>query len=148
MAAVATGLIINRTGRIYPVLLVGSTLLVIGAILLTCLHRSLPSWSYFFFLVPATLGAGFIYPSSLMGVLITSSQEDQAVATSTLILWRSLGNIIGVAGSSLIVQNLLYFFLERRVTGPHKAEIINEVRKRVDAIFELPKEAQEQGQLV
>jgi len=143
-ASVATGLIIDRTGRLFPVLFTGSLILFVGATALTCMDRVLPKWTYVLFLIPSNLGLGFMFPSTLMSVLATSSQEDQAVATSTLILWRCLGNVIGVASSSLIVQNCLYYFLEKRVTGPHKAEIIDQVRKRVAAIFDLPKGTQEE----
>lgn len=88
---------------------------------------------------------GFVFPSTLMSVLATSSQGDQAVATSTLILWRCLGSVIGVASSSLIVQNCLYYFLEKNVTGDVKREVIEKVRKSVTAIFNLPKHTQDQG---
>jgi hypothetical protein len=109
------------------------------------MDRFFPGWVYFLFLVPTNLGVGFVFPSALMSVLATSSQNDQAVATSTLILWRCLGSVIGVASSSLIVQNFLLYFLERRITGEGKREVIEKVRKSVTAIFDLPKETQNQG---
>jgi hypothetical protein len=40
--------------------------------------------------------------------------------TSTLGLWRNLGTVMGVAVSSLIVQNALRLYLEDYVTGPNK----------------------------
>jgi len=58
-------------------------------------------------------------------MLATSTSEDLAVATSTLILWRSLGTVMGVAVSSLIVQNALIYFLDQLVAGPRKEEVCN-----------------------
>lgn len=62
-----------------------------------------------------------------------------AVSTSSLIMMRSLGSILGVSTSSLIVQNALIYALEAHVTGPEaeKRAIIDKVRKSVHAIFDL-----------
>lgn len=69
-----------------------------------------------------------------MAVLATSPQNEQAVVTSTLILWRSLGMVLGVATSSLVLQNSLVHYLEQKVIGPDKREVIDAVRKSVKAI--------------
>jgi hypothetical protein len=109
--------------------------------------RDLPSWAYFLFLVPCNLGISFTMPSALLSILATSLQTEQAVATSTLIMWRSLGSVFGVASSSLLVQNFLYYFLEKNITGPERREVIDMVRKSVTSIFELDELRQRQGML-
>jgi hypothetical protein len=43
--------------------------------------------------------------------------------TSTLSLWRNLGNVMGVAISSLIVQNALRVYLEQYITGEKKYKV-------------------------
>ena len=58
-----------------------------------------------------------------MSVLAVSEQSEQAVVTSTLILWRSLGMVLGVATSSLVVQNALFVYLEKNVKGPEKDNV-------------------------
>lgn len=65
--------------------------------------------------------------------------------TSTLSLWRNLGTVLGVAISSLIVQNSLLVYLEQYVTGPDKAQIIDKVRKSVRAIGDLHGTHQHEG---
>lgn len=81
-----------------------------------------------------------------MAVLAASEQADQAVVTSTLILWRSMGTVLGIAGSSLIVQNSLWSYLETYVTDTAardagipggKGEVIERVRESVEAIGNL-----------
>lgn len=136
-AGVSTGLIITRTGRLHDTLYFGAILLIIGCGMFCVMPPNLPFWGYFIFLIPVNLGSGFVMPSSLLSILATSSQEEQAVATSTLIMWRSLGGVLGVALSSLIVQNGLNTFLERDITGPNKQEIIDMVRKSVNSIYGL-----------
>lgn len=145
VTSVAAGVIITRTGKLKPVLLTGSIIAVIGTIGLCFMDRSFPKRLFVLFLIPTNLGVGFIFPATLMSILATSPQNDQAVATSTLILWRCLGCVFGIASSSLIVQNCLNYFLERRITGEAKREVIEKVRRSVTAIFDLPKHTQEQG---
>lgn len=141
----STGFIISRTGRLFDTLALGTGLLMVGTIMFCLMPADIPSWAYLAFLIPANLGSGFLMPSTLMSILATSSQEDQAVATSTLIMWRSLGGVFGVAMSSLIVQNGLLVFLERTVTGPDKRAVIERVRREVQAIFKLDPIHQRQG---
>lgn len=58
-----------------------------------------------------------------MAILAVSEQAEQAVVTSTLMLWRSLGTVIGVAASSLVLQNALVKYLDAFVSGPDKEEV-------------------------
>ncbi|KAA8902961.1 major facilitator superfamily transporter [Sphaerosporella brunnea] len=143
-SGVATGLIITRLQRLDVTFYAGEILMLIGSVLLTLMPRDLPYWGYFLFLVPCHLGNGFVMPSSLMSTLTMSTQADQAVATSTLIMWRSLGGVLGIASSSLIVQNFLAVFLKAEITGPNKEELIEKVRKNVQSIFDLDPAVQAQ----
>jgi hypothetical protein len=94
-----------------------------GTVALSLMQRGLPDWAYLFFLVPSAMGQGFMFPATFMSVLAVSEQAEQAVVTSTLILWRSLGMVLGVATSSLVVQNALYIYLEKNVIGPDKEDV-------------------------
>lgn len=64
-----------------------------------------------------------MFPATSISVLAVSSHSDQAVMTSTLGLWRNLGTVMGVAISSLIVQNGLIAYLDQYITGPNKIEV-------------------------
>ena len=146
-SGVATGLIITKLQRVDITFFLGIGLMLVGPLALSLMSNDLPSWGYFVFLVPTHLGFGFMNPSALMTILTLSTQADQAVATSTLMMWRSLGGVMGVASSSLIVQNFLGFFLRRKVTGPDRQRVIALARERVQGIFELEPVAQKQGML-
>ena len=52
--------------------------------------------------------------------------------------------VLGVALSSLVVQNGLVYYLNKYVEGADKEQIIQLVRKSVDAIAKLPEETREQ----
>jgi hypothetical protein len=106
-----------------------------------------PGWpvaAYLVSLVPAATGMGFQFPGTFMAVLAVAEQREQAVVTSTLILWRSLGMVLGVACSSLVVQNALRYYLGLLVSGPDKDAIVERARRSVEAIRELPSPYREQ----
>ena len=145
VSGVSTGFIITWTRRLKPTLFLGSVLYLIGSVCMASLWPDIPDWLSIIFLTPAGLGQGFAFPSTVMCVLALSSQEDQAVVTTTLVLWRSIGTVMGVAVSSLILQNALFMYLNKMVTGKHKAEIIDQVRKSVHAVVDLDPRHQAQG---
>jgi len=87
--------------------------------------------------LPADSRTGFQFPGCFIALLAVSEQAEQAVVTSTLILWRSLGIVLGISFSSLIVQNALVVYLDEMVTGPDKDKVIFEVRNSVQAISDL-----------
>ncbi len=119
----ATGFLIVWTKRLKWLLVLGVICLTMGTVALSLIQRGLPDWAYLFFLVPSAMGQGFMFPATFMSVLAVSEQAEQAVVTSTLILWRSLGMVLGVATSSLVVQNALYIYLEKNVIGPDKEDV-------------------------
>jgi hypothetical protein len=119
----ATGFIITYTRRLKAPLVAGTIFLLFGTACLLFMTRGLPDWLYLLVLVPSAMGNGFMFPGSFMAVLAVSDQSEQAVVTSTLILWRSLGGVLGVATSSLVLQNALLFFLEETVNGPEKQDV-------------------------
>ncbi len=108
------------------------------------MQRGWPAFAYLLCLVPHAAGAGFQFPGTFMAVLAVAEQREQAVVTSTLLLWRSLGQVLGVACSSLVVQNALWYYLEEFVQGPEKEAVVALVRKSVEAIRELPEGVREQ----
>ena len=123
ITGVATGFIITYFRTLKSPLVWGTVLLVIGTTALSFMRKGLPDWAYLLFLVPSSLGTGFMFPGTFMSVLAVSEQAEQAVVTSTLILWRSLGTVMGVALSSLVVQNALPIYLNLKITGPDKEKV-------------------------
>jgi len=119
----ATGFIITYTKCLKPPLVAGTILLLIGTVGLSSMQRGLPNWAYLLFLIPSSMGQGFMFPGTFMAVLAVSEQAEQAVVTSTLILWRSMGMVLGVATSSLVLQNALRFYLEQKVIGLDKEDV-------------------------
>ena len=120
---VSSGFVMAATGRMKELVVGGALALLAGAVCLAALWDGAPTWLASVFLVPTSVGLGLSFPAVSVAVLATSTQADQAVMTSTLALWRSLGIVVGVSLSSLVVQNALAVYLRRLVTGDHQAEV-------------------------
>ncbi|KAH7043223.1 major facilitator superfamily domain-containing protein [Macrophomina phaseolina] len=123
ICGVSSGLIMTYTRRMKELIVGGSLISLAGAICLTSMWDGIPKWLATIFVVPVSTGLGLSFPAVSLAVLANSTQEDQAVMTSTLSLFRSLGAVFGVAISSLIAQNALTTGLENYVTGPEKQEV-------------------------
>jgi MFS family permease len=171
ICGVSAGFIMTATGRMKWLIVVGSLFMLLGGVCLSVMWDGIPSWLATISLGPASVGQGLAFPATSLAVLATSTQEDQAVMTSTLTLWRSLGTVMGVSCSSLILQNALTAYLAQLVTGDDKddvrssaflsypsltshfvpsrfaniSQIILRVRKSVRAIRDLETQQQSQG---
>ncbi|ORY65206.1 major facilitator superfamily domain-containing protein [Pseudomassariella vexata] len=147
-----TGLLITWTRRLKWPLWLGSLLYLFGIIVLAGMRRGWPIWAYLLCLVPSSMGQGFQFPGTFIAVLAVSEQEEQAVVTSTLALWRALGSVLGIACSSLVVQNALLVYLDAYVqldpadgrNGEWKKGIIEKVRSSVEVVAGLESNVREQ----
>ncbi|RKF53859.1 Vacuolar basic amino acid transporter 2 [Erysiphe neolycopersici] len=137
VGGILVGFLITWTKQMKIYVFIGLVFSFIGSIVLSFLQRTWQKWVYLVLLVPTSLGQGIMYPTTFIAILSVSPQSEQAVVTSTLILWRSLGTVFGVSISSLILQNMLRFFLDRNVIGPDSKQVIEAVRKSVTAIYDL-----------
>jgi hypothetical protein len=109
------------------------------------MDRHMLNWAFILVLIPSNIGTGFMYPATFISILAVSEQAEQAVLTSTLVLWRSIGLVLGVAISSLVLQNALYHYLQLFINGPDKEHVIQAVRKSVTAISQLDPVYKEQA---
>ncbi|KAF9894695.1 hypothetical protein FE257_006585 [Aspergillus nanangensis] len=137
ISSVSTGFLITWSKRLKPTVIIGDVLLLLGGCAAASMDVSTPDILAMFCVSISSLGQGFSFPSLMVSVLATSEQDEQAVATTTLGLWRNLGSVMGVATSSWIFQNTLIYQLQEMVTGPEKEHVILLVRKSVQAIAKL-----------
>ncbi|KAL4949209.1 major facilitator superfamily domain-containing protein [Aspergillus filifer] len=136
-SSVATGFLITWSRRTMPTVLIGDVFMLLGGLAAMIMTPSTPDFVAMICVSLASLGQGFAFPSLMVSVLATSETDEQAVATTTLGLFRNLGSVMGVATSSWIFQNTLFYQLEEKVTGDDKDAIIQLVRKSVQAIANL-----------
>ncbi|KAL4904986.1 hypothetical protein BDW74DRAFT_153912 [Aspergillus multicolor] len=136
-SSVATGFLITWSKRLKPTIMIGDVFLLLGGLAAATMGVNTPDVVAMICVSLASLGQGFAFPSLMVSVLATSETDEQAVATTTLGLFRNLGSVMGVATSSWIFQNTLVYQLDEKVTQPDKEAVIQLVRKSVHAIAEL-----------
>lgn len=127
-------IIIRRKTALRPTMIFGSIVTLAGTACLPIMGRNLSNWASLLCLVPLGTGYGFMSPAGIICLLRTSPQEEHAVAIGAFLLWKKLACVVGVAISTLLVQNLLVHFLHRNVTGAHREQIIHKIRKSVHSI--------------
>jgi MFS family permease len=141
-----TGLAMTRTKRMKWPLVGGASFYLVGAAVMAAMRPGWPDFVYTVCLLPSGIAQGLQFPGTMLGVLNESKQEEQAVVSAVLFLWRNIGVVLGIALSSLVVQNGLVHYLNEYVTGPDKDEVIELVRSKVEAIRDLNPEYR--GQVV
>ncbi|KFH44936.1 Vacuolar basic amino acid transporter-like protein [Hapsidospora chrysogenum ATCC 11550] len=116
-------------------LVLGVTFYVLGSLCLCLLHRA----------VPSILSILVLVPSAVVAMLATSEQSEKAMATTTLLLIMSLGMVVGIASSSVVLQNALLYYLEVFVQGERKWEVISQVQASVEVVALLDSPYREQA---
>ncbi|KAH9816456.1 major facilitator superfamily domain-containing protein [Melampsora americana] len=99
------------------------------------------AWSQWIAIVPIGFGFASVLNSLLVGLMVSVSTEEMAIATAFTYLFRYTGQVVGVGISGAILQNVLVRELTERITGPGSLEIIDQIRKQSSIIPDLPTEA-------
>lgn len=107
----------NATGNPKPLIITGTVMSLAGALAMTTLPRhTAATGATIAFFFPNT-GTGLSNPAISVSNLAHSLKEDQAVMSTTQILFRGLGTVMGVALSRMITQSALPRYLEEYVGG-------------------------------
>ncbi|KAK4150727.1 major facilitator superfamily domain-containing protein [Chaetomidium leptoderma] len=116
----------------------GTATMLLGNLLATTMGTTGNRWKEFVYLVPANLGLGLTNPSVLFSFVSMFEHREQAVATSTVYLIRSMGTIYGVTVTSTIVQNVLLARLPETLGDAATEELIDKLRRSLFSLGELP----------
>ncbi|KAH8742783.1 major facilitator superfamily domain-containing protein, partial [Hyaloscypha finlandica] len=136
-----SGWIMSRWSLLAHLVRTGTVIVAAGCALAIIFNKKTSYWEYFACLLPVNFGQGLVYPSSLFLMLAGFTQKDQAIATSTVYLFRNIGSVMGVAIGSVIVQNVLVKKLSASLADvPDTEKIIYAVRHSVEAICDIPLE--------
>jgi MFS family permease len=124
VGGVVAGYIMSRYGRLSELVRTGCFFMILGNALVASFKFHDSKWKYLVYLFPANFGQGIAYPSILFTFLAAFEHKDQAVATSMVYLFRSVGTVWGVAASSTLIQNILSTRLPVALDGiPNKDKV-------------------------
>ncbi|WVQ78349.1 hypothetical protein IAT38_000434 [Cryptococcus sp. DSM 104549] len=135
------GWVMRRTGK-YWWLGVGCAMAIVVTSVGMCFWtRDSPEWLTWVAQAPGGFGYAGVLTTSLVALMThvqIAGKGETAVATSMTYLFRSVGQVLGVAISSAIVQSVVQADLQRTITGPEAAEIIYLIRHSTSSIHTLP----------
>ncbi|KAK3998131.1 putative amino acid transporter [Cladorrhinum sp. PSN332] len=138
VGGVIAGSLMHRGYRLSYNVRLGTLMMLIGNLLALSLGTTGARWKEYLYLVPANLGLGLTNPSVLFSFVSLWEHREQAVATSTVYLIRSMGTIYGVTVTATIVQNVLLVGLPGALGSEATEELVEKLRKSLFAINELP----------
>ncbi|EHN03505.1 Vba2p [Saccharomyces cerevisiae x Saccharomyces kudriavzevii VIN7] len=104
VGSLITGFSMSKYNCLRSLLYVGVSLMFLGNFLFLLIEKTSPNWLISLFLIPANLGQGITFPTTLFTFIFLFPKSDQATATSTLYLFRSIGSVWGVAISAGVIQ--------------------------------------------
>ncbi|KAF1950460.1 MFS general substrate transporter [Byssothecium circinans] len=115
VGGVLSGVVIKRTGR-YKLLTLSALLFAcIGYTLLILRWHGKTSWFESLYIFPGGFGMGVIISTLFVGVQASIDPAHSAVAASSLYLASSVGTLMGMAGTSSVLQSTLRKALNRRL---------------------------------
>jgi EmrB/QacA subfamily drug resistance transporter len=139
ISSIVNGRVLMRSGRYKPAQIAGLTLATVS---FAALSWGIATAQTLFVIEPMMfavgLGLGLVMPNMTIAVQNALPLAHRGVGTATLAFFRSLGGLIGVAGSGAILAQQLHFTASQAAAtgaGPHGP---NEV---LLSIAELPPEA-------
>ena len=110
------GLYMKRTGKYWRANVVCCLLNVAATAYGATWNESTSAWSEYLTFCPQAFGTSAIFTFMLIGLIASVSKDKAAVATGTVYLFRSLGQVVGVSLSTAMFQMLLQSQMHRNIT--------------------------------
>ncbi|WWD10048.1 hypothetical protein V865_008181 [Kwoniella europaea PYCC6329] len=130
----------RHTGKYWFLGIGCSSLMVISSIGMLAWKKDSPDWLTWLAQAPGGFGYAGVLTTSLVALMTHITRRDRsetAVATSMSYLFRTVGQVLGVAISAAIVQFVVQRDLERNIKGPDASEIIYQIRHSTSSIPQL-----------
>lgn len=138
IGAFSAGIILRATGEYVYLSAATHILMIIGTGLMAFMQLDSEPWHPFVYLILFGLGFGGALVTTMMALVSTVEQDDQAVITAAGFAFRSTGSAIGLTVASTIFQNLLRLYLRRSIGDIEEADsMIDRIRANFGEIARL-----------
>ncbi|GAA5836626.1 hypothetical protein JCM9279_000448 [Rhodotorula babjevae] len=134
------GFIIHRTGRYRAASAIAGVVAVVGVVLISNLTTESSTYAKWLDIFPMGFGFNHILNTSFVALMASVPHSDMPAVTGCMWLFRTTGQLVGVAATSAILQGTLGRELEGRIKGPGAAELIREIRSDSSTLSSLPLE--------
>ena len=137
--SIASGLIMNWTGRYYFLCLGVQIILVCALVILSTFSLSTPTIEPLIVFFLTGIGYSGMLTTTLLALISAVDQKHQAVITSASYAFRSTGSTIGITIASAVFQNILDLQLKNRLLGREGAEdVIQRLKDSLEEIQRVP----------
>ncbi|GAA5825920.1 hypothetical protein JCM11251_000053 [Rhodosporidiobolus azoricus] len=134
----AAGLIIHKTGKYRGAAALVGALAPVGVILMSRLTADSSSLAKWMDIFPMGVAFNFILNASFVALMASVPHSDVPAVTGVMWLFRTTGQVVGVASTSAVLQGTLAPELAKRITGKGAKKIINAIRSDSSLIATLP----------
>ncbi|RSM19948.1 hypothetical protein CDV31_001308 [Fusarium ambrosium] len=137
IGGIAAGIIINRTGRYKALLVFAATSSITGYTLMLLRWHGHTSWAESLYVFPGGLGTGIAFSAGFISLQASIDPKDKASAAAGLFMTSTLGIIIGMAGTSAIIQGYLRYSVQLDLArlGMSQAEIAENATGAVQKVL-------------
>ncbi|GAA5995861.1 uncharacterized protein JCM10292_004793 [Rhodotorula paludigena] len=132
------GVIIHRTGRYRGASAVAGFVSVIGVILISRLTPTSPKIAQWLDIFPMGFGFNHILNTSFVALMAAVPHTDMPAVTGCMWLFRTTGQVVGVAMTSAILQGTLGHELSEKLTGKGSAKLIRAICSDSSILPSLP----------
>ncbi|PAV18984.1 MFS general substrate transporter [Pyrrhoderma noxium] len=105
--AIASGLIVSKSGRYRPVVWAGWLVMTVGFGLMIMLDQDTSAAKQEIFILITGFGIGALFPAPLIGLQAAMPLKDMATSTATFTLLRTLGGTVGISVGGTIFSTEL-----------------------------------------
>ncbi|TXT03854.1 hypothetical protein VHUM_04331 [Vanrija humicola] len=136
--SLAIGYVMRRTGRYYPAMLFSGVLIALSCALMLTWTTGVPEWLTWLAPTPAGFGYAGALTSTLVALMADvtkNGRSEIAVATSMTYMFRTVGQVLGVAFSAAILQATLEADLTAQLSD---RALVDDIRHSTTIIRGLP----------
>lgn len=143
-SAFVVGALLRKTGRYRSLSILMAVLQILSPIYMaTWTDKNRPSdLGQFLAIIPSGIGGSGLNTILMVALFAVAGQHDSAGAVGLVYLIRTSGMVVGISALGSMIQKILIFELSKRIHGKHADEVINLIRKNIDAITTLPNKEQ------
>ncbi|KAK7470835.1 hypothetical protein VKT23_002252 [Stygiomarasmius scandens] len=134
VGSVFAGWVMRRTGKLYNLTIASSLLANIASLLVIFWNDNTSTLHLWVDIVPQGFGMAGLITTTLIAMIAGVLKQDMAVATGITYLFRTTGQVLGVALSGAILQGVLLQKLRSRIEGPGSAQLIEKIRHSTEII--------------
>lgn len=142
VGSLVAGFVVRRTGRYWWLTVFCGSWAVVSALLLSTWDLNTSEFLLWTSFCPMAFAMGSVTTLTIVGLIADVGREHVAVATSLSYMFRTSGQVLGVALSGALTQAVLGPELHKRITGPGSAKLIERIRQSSEEIRKLSPELQ------